>query len=443
LNSITAIESAPRAAEAPAKASPRLASLDAFRGLVILTMTFVNYLAGISHIPAWAKHLPADAEGYTFVDLVFPGFLFIVGVSLPLALHKRLARGDSVLALLGRVFARWAALLLVGVIMVNNTRAFSAEATGLSRNLWFLLAMLAVATLWNSYPTQVPVWKQRTYLGLRLFAGVVLGLLLVMFRTKNAAGEVGWLQHSWWGILGLIGWAYLVCALAYLFLRGNSVALMGMLGFLLALYIGDKHGVLDWSWLSPIHELVGIGPVLGSTAANVMIGVLVGNCLLGLTAPSPRSSRREEAPTSQTASIYQSLLTSAPTIAKLALFGVGLYLAGQLVRPLHGINKNAATDAYTLVAGGICCLCFLVVYVGMDVLRWQKWAAPFLLIGQNALLAYILPGLLNNLCSVLGVGGILYQYGSGWPGVFNTAALTLLVLLLTWGATRLGIRLRL
>src|SRR5664279_2560862 len=115
----------------------RLASLDAFRGLVILTMTFVNYLAGISNIPAWAKHMPPDADGYTFVDLVFPGFLFIVGVAIPLALHKRMARGDSLFSLLQRVLVRSASLLFVGVIMVNSG-SFSATASGMSKSLWYL-----------------------------------------------------------------------------------------------------------------------------------------------------------------------------------------------------------------------------------------------------------------------------------------------------------------
>jgi predicted acyltransferase len=54
--------------------SCHLASLDAYRGFVILTMIFVNYLAGIEDIPRWAKHLKADEDGYTFVNVVFSGF---------------------------------------------------------------------------------------------------------------------------------------------------------------------------------------------------------------------------------------------------------------------------------------------------------------------------------------------------------------------------------
>lgn len=381
-------------------------------------MTFVNYLAGVANMPGWAKHMPAHEDGYTFVDVVFPAFLFIVGVAIPLALHKRMARGESVLLLLQRVFVRSASLLFVGVIMVNSS-SFAADATGMSKSLWFLLAMLAVVLLWNIYPAAAPKQRKRLYLGLRIVAILALAGLLFVFRGKNGAGQVVWLQHSWWGILGLIGWAYLVCCLAYLVFRGSSVALMGVLGLLIALYIGDKHGVLDW--LGPIHSFVGIGPVLGSTAADVMIGVLVGNCFVGEAVA----------------------LRPAARARFFLLFGLGLYAAGMLMRPLHGIEKNAATDSYALVTGGICCLSFLLVYWVMEIGNLRRWADPLLPVGQNALLGYILPGILGNLFAVIGLPGLLWQYGSAWPGVLNAAVLTLLVMALTWGATRIGIVLKL
>jgi predicted acyltransferase len=402
----------------PSGALARLTSLDAFRGLVILTMTFVNYLAGVKAIPAWAKHLPPDQDGYTFVDVVFPGFLFIVGVAIPLALHKRMARGESLLSLVQRVLVRSASLLFVGVIMVNSSY-FSADASGMSKSLWFLLAMLAVVALWTIYPADAPKERKRLFLASRIFAGLVLAALLVVFRGKNGAGNVVWLQHSWWGILGLIGWAYLVCCAAYLAFRGSSVALMGVLGFMIALFIGDKHGVLNW--LGPIHNFVGVGPVLGSTAADVMIGVLVGNCFVGEAAS----------------------LRPAARARFFLLFGLGLYAAGLLLRPLHGIHKNAATDSYALVTGGVCCLSFLLVYVLMDIGHLRRWADPLVPVGQNALLAYILPGILENLFVVIGLPGLLWQYGSSWPGALNAAVLTVLVLAITWGATRIGIRLKL
>ena len=152
-----------------------------------------------------------------------------------------------------------------------------------------------------------------------------------------------------------------------------------------------------------------------------MVGVLVGNCFVG-EAASLRPAAR----------------------ARFCLvFGLGLYLAGMLLRPLHGINKIAATDSYALVTGGICCLCFLLVYILMDIGHLKRWAAPLVLVGQNALLAYILPGMLNNLTALAGCPAVLWQYKSSGPGALNAAALTVLVLLITWGATRIGIRLKL
>jgi heparan-alpha-glucosaminide N-acetyltransferase len=418
LETNVAIEFPPRAATASPRGPARLTSLDAFRGLVILTMTFVNYLGHVEHIPAWAKHVPQNQEGYTFVDIVFPGFLFIVGVAIPLALHKRMARGESLLSLLQRIAVRSASLIFVGIIMVN-TSYYSAEAAGISKSLWFLVAMLAVVALWNTYPPDAPKPRMRLYLALRIVAVLVLAGLLLLFRGKNATGEVVWLQHAWWGILGLIGWAYLVCCSAYLTFRGSSVALMGVLGFLITLYIGDKHGALDW--LGPVHSFLGVGAVLGSTAANVMVGVLVGNCFVGEAASMSSSARARF----------------------FLVFGLGLYLAGTLMRPLHGINKIAATDSYALVTGGICCLSFLLVYCVMEIGNLRRWATPFIPIGQNAVLAYMLPGILGNLCAVVGLQGVLWPCNTGWPGALNAAVLTLIVLAITWTASRVGILLRL
>ncbi|HOC24585.1 MAG TPA: DUF5009 domain-containing protein, partial [bacterium] len=74
----------------------RIRSIDVARGLTVLVMLFVNDLAGVTGAPGWMKHIsPSTADGYTFVDLVFPAFLFIVGLSLPIALEKRLGRGES------------------------------------------------------------------------------------------------------------------------------------------------------------------------------------------------------------------------------------------------------------------------------------------------------------------------------------------------------------
>jgi len=66
----------------------RLACLDAFRGFDILVMIFVNTIAGMAGIPFILRHAKAEMDAFTLTDLVFPGFLFIVGVAVPLSLIK-------------------------------------------------------------------------------------------------------------------------------------------------------------------------------------------------------------------------------------------------------------------------------------------------------------------------------------------------------------------
>ncbi|RPJ00640.1 MAG: DUF5009 domain-containing protein, partial [Candidatus Aminicenantes bacterium] len=219
---------------APSAAKERLTSLDAFRGFDILTMVFVNYIAGMAAIPFILRHAEADRNVFTLTDVVFPGFLFIVGVSIPLALAKRRAEGRSAPALVGHVLARTLALLFLGVLLVNENR-FSAAATGMGKDLWYFLAILAVFGLWAVVPKGASAKKKRLLLGLKIAAAIALVALVLVFRGQGEDGRVTMLQTSWWGILGMIGWCYMAASLLFLACRGNRTVLAGAIGLMTAL----------------------------------------------------------------------------------------------------------------------------------------------------------------------------------------------------------------
>ena len=110
---------------APAKSTPRITSIDALRGFVMFMMIFVNDLAGAPHklVPDWMVHFSDRHEGgsgMTFVDLVFPGFLFIVGMSIPFALGSRLNKGEPLWKIILHIVTRTLALLMLGILMVNG-----------------------------------------------------------------------------------------------------------------------------------------------------------------------------------------------------------------------------------------------------------------------------------------------------------------------------------
>lgn len=91
----------------------RLLSLDAFRGLTLAGMILVNNPGAWEKIYAPLKHAPWD--GWTATDLVFPSFLFIAGVSIPIALGKRIERGDPPGALLAKVIRRSIIIFAIGL----------------------------------------------------------------------------------------------------------------------------------------------------------------------------------------------------------------------------------------------------------------------------------------------------------------------------------------
>jgi heparan-alpha-glucosaminide N-acetyltransferase len=384
----------------------RLLSLDAFRGFVILLMIWVNYVAGMPGIPYWLEHAGPRADGITLPDLVFPGFLFIVGMSIPLAM--RMPAFSPALA--GRLLWRACSLMLAGVVLANAYRYDAATAL-LPRAWYFLLFYVAMVLLWRAGPRRWTFW-----LGIALMA-----FLLVAFRgTLNTEFSGVWLQHTWWGILGMIGWAYLACSVAWLATGGRPAALAGVFVAMIALSFAGAEGWLTWL-PDTLSGFVNVPQVLGSTAANVLAGTFATQILLA-----------------------QSNAEHGARLWRLGVLAAALMLAGMLLRPWHGINKIYATESYTLVCSSIVLATFMLFYWLIDVKQYRAAAAWLLPAGANALLAYILPDLWEQAAAVLHVPRVWWPYltTGGMPGLLNAAAMTALMMTLVALANRADLKLK-
>src|SRR3979409_2321083 len=97
----------------------RLQSIDVFRAVTMFFMIFVNDVDGVTKIPEWIKHVDERTDGLGFADTIFPSFLFIVGLSIPFALNKRMQSGENKLTIALHIILRSLALIIMGTFHVN------------------------------------------------------------------------------------------------------------------------------------------------------------------------------------------------------------------------------------------------------------------------------------------------------------------------------------
>ena len=372
--------------------APRIASVDALRGLVIFMMIFVNDLAGAPDTitPDWMVHFSSrhhGGSGMTFVDLVFPGFLFIVGMAIPFALGSRLDRGEPVWKIVWHVITRTLALLVIGILMVNSESS-APETAGWSPTVWsaalYIAAIFAFCTISRGGPAAggVKFWKILSTC-LRLLGAAGLIYLAFAFRGRRNQFVITLspfhLNTSWFGILGLIGWAYLVAALIFLIFRTHRTALLGCAVLLFCLFPADRTGLFNHFWLSHYVE---IGQALGSHAAIALSGVLLASILVAADMAGRTARTRFT-----------------------LLFIGGFAAAALLVNGLYGIDKNQATPSWCLWSCAITAAVWLVFYFASDARQTSSLVRPFAIAGQNVLLAYLLSEGMGSFLELLHVDG--------------------------------------
>ena len=353
----------------------------------------------------------------TLPDVVFPTFLFIVGLSLPFALERRIARGESMAKLAGHIVLRSAELVLIGVCMVNIGAA--KPIGGISADLWRLLLFPSMILLWNRYP-EAGGFLRWLFIALRVLGVGVLVYLLVIFR-KESDGALIWMTPKWWGILGIIGWAYLVSALLWLACRDLGAAVMGAMGLLIAIRLGAEMGYFDWWQTISQGYLPGLGGIAGHASA-----VVAGMAVATLFRPN------------------SPIKTPWGRIAWILVFAAGFALAGLLVRPLLGLGiwKNRCTPAWIFDCSAIACAIYAILYWLIDVMKIDRWTFLIAPAGSNTLLMYLLPWIVVYVLAMFGIDYSQYL-NDGWWGVLRAAMMAVCLVTLTGLLTRCGIRLHL
>ena len=364
--------------------SQRLRSIDIFRAVTMLFMIFVNDVSGVTNIPAWIDHVEADEDGLGFADTVFPAFLFIVGLSVPIAMKKRLEKGDSWFQVSRYILTRSLALIVMGFFHVNLEN-YNPESS-LPAATWQILLTLSFFLIWLDYSPKISARMRYLLIG----CGIAILVVLALIYKGGTPGAPASMQPHWWGILGIIGWAYLVCAIIYLPVRSNITIIIFVLLLLMVINVASHTGLIT----SNI-------PVLGdaSSASLVMCGIFVSEWYTKMILERRRGHF---------------------IIACFAL-GIAFIAAGIFIRPFAGgISKIHSTPAWVLICSGLSAIVFSLFAWLVDIRGKQHWFNIIKPAGTSTLTCYLLPYLLYGVYQLFdfryfaffneGVGGILRSF---------------------------------
>jgi len=356
----------------------RISSIDIMRGLTLVLMLFVNDL-NMNVAPAWLGHRAAEFDGMGLADWVFPGFLFIVGMAIPFAFSRRFSSGQSLYDISRHIITRSISLIIIGVLMLNSGRV-NPELTGFNKNLWAILMYIGVFLFWNDYPDKEN--KFFTVTGLKVTGLAILSFLVLKFRSGQPENN-GSLITSWWGILGLIGWGYLVSSFAYVICRDSILKTS-----LIAVFFLIMNMFSDWKmlgFLDPVKPVFGI--IIDGNVPFIVLTGLIGGLLI------------KKIPVTE----------FKKTVMVFVSLGIIYLICGFILRKWFIISKIQATPSWAMICNGISFIVFIILYWIIDVRNKIKWASFLQPAGENSLTTYIAPDILYYLIWSSGIPVLIYK----------------------------------
>lgn len=388
----------------------RNAAIDMLRGLTMLLMVFVNDLWTVSGVPHFLEHFDMMEDGMGVSDVVFPMFLFAMGMSIPYALERRFDKGCSGESTLSHILSRTMALLMMGVFIVNAEGGFD-PILGYGVNLYRVLMVVAFFLIWNIYPSGMKAKKWLQACGV-----AILAFLAVTFRTP----EGGFFRAGWWGILGLIGWAYCFCAVSYLLARRKPFRL-----FLLWLVL-----IVVNMLLTPLRD--GAYVLDGQTFINDMAGALrLGNASCAIMAMG-----------GVLLSLAERRLSQQSGRARIACALAASFLLAASAAVTHQwwiVSKILGTLPWCLYVSAISVILYMLLRI-MEAYGRTSWFKPLSPSGTATLTVYMMPYVLYGISGFMGLSSP--EWLCGPVGLLKCVLFSLLCVALAGLAGRTGLKLK-
>lgn len=345
----------------------RIQAIDVFRALTMVIMIFVNDLGSVEGVPHWLEHASMTEDFLGFSDLVFPAFLIVMGMSIPLSIESKILKGETKAEILESIASRTFALIVMGLVLLNGGRGVSNELF-LNRYAFTILSLIGFFLVWNMYPKAKTKGGENLQRTLKIIGYILIFTLIYIYRDPK--GET--FQQGWWGILGLIGWANGICAVIYLYFRRSILQLIiAYLIFVLLTAFGSS------GWLGAFDRLI---PDNGCHHAFTMTGILTTLLLLHTKLKYGINQR----------------LTILIIISLVFIF------LGWLTNNIWIISKIQATPPWLLYSSGLALLFYVFIYWLTDIKEYGSWFKIIKPAGTATLTCYLIPYLLYTIIAMTG-----------------------------------------
>jgi predicted acyltransferase len=396
--------------QANKNSAKRIDSIDILRAITMVLMIFVNDFWTLTNIPDWLKHAPRGVDGIGFSDVIFPAFLFIVGLSLPYAIEHRRIKGETTTQILKHVLFRTFALLTMGVFLVNG-ESINAKASGIIGGIWFPMVCLCFILIWNNYSEKIS-FVLRSILQ---YAAIFILILLSFIYRGGENGNIRFETH-WWGILGLIGWAYLASALITVFAKNNGYILLAGWIFFCALSILNKTNL--------IPDSIFLDYLPGTIKGGTLVALSMGGVLSSFVFRH-----------------YVQKITNLKLSLVFILASIGLIALSLLTRPNWGLSKLGATPAWLFLCSALTLLFFTLLYWIVDVWKKSYYFNFIKAAGTDTLLCYLIPYFFYGIYELSGFH-LPELITSGWIGLLKSLLFAVLCVFITKKLNNSGVRLK-
>ena len=376
-------------------------ALDIFRALTMTLMVFVNDFWAIHDVPHWMEHFATMEDGMGLSDIIYPMFLFAMGMSVPYALERRFGKGAPLGETILHILSRTLALLLMGAFICNAESPMAGN-----KGVYWLLMVTGFFLVWSIYPEDFKYKKP-----LRIAGVIILAALAITFRSA----EGGLFRSSWWGILGQIGWMYLFSASVYLLCRNKKWI------------IAIVWAVLCLVNISVVRMRDGGVLVGGNIVADFANALQLGNGHGAIMAVGGMLTVIAEKNISEN-KVLKGFLTAAV-----------LAVAAFLAHKGWIISKNIGTLPWCLYVSAIS----VALYTFLRILEEKgktAWAKPISTAGKATLTVYMMPYIFYSFWVFL--NPTVPDWLSGYVGVCKCAMFSALCIASAWGLGKAGIRLK-